>query len=204
MAKLADVVFDARHPASLARFWAAALDGYDVAPYDDEELARLRAKGIADPEDDPTVLVEGPPTSPRIWFQRVPEPKATKNRVHLDVRADDPDVLKTDPTAAAFGAAPLISNPRLSPNGERLVQIQMHPSGVSLARVLDIATGTVTPLIAGAGDDSPVPAEVMWCGWKNDTRLLCAVRALGTGRASIARMVGIDRDGGAERRIHAA
>jgi len=91
MAKLADVVFDARHPASLARFWAAALDGYEVSPYDAAELERLRANGIADPEDDPTVLVEGPPSSPRIWFQRVPEPKATKNRVHLDVRSDDPD-----------------------------------------------------------------------------------------------------------------
>ena len=91
MARLADVVFDARHPASLARFWAAALDDYEVARYDDEELARLRANGIDGPEDDPTVLVEGPPTSPRIWFQRVPEAKVTKNRVHLDVRTDDPD-----------------------------------------------------------------------------------------------------------------
>ena len=73
--------------------------------------------------------------------------------VSSTARADDPDVLKTNPIAAAFGAAPLIWNPRLSPDGERLVQIQMHPSGVSLARVLDITTGTVTPLIAGTGDD---------------------------------------------------
>ena len=48
MATPKDVVFDCRHPASLARFWATVLDGYDVAPYDDEELARLRA--MADPE----------------------------------------------------------------------------------------------------------------------------------------------------------
>jgi Glyoxalase-like domain len=34
MAKLHDVVVDCRHPASLARFWAAALDGDRVAPYD--------------------------------------------------------------------------------------------------------------------------------------------------------------------------
>jgi hypothetical protein len=32
MARLLDVVFDARHPASIARFWAAVLDGYEVAP----------------------------------------------------------------------------------------------------------------------------------------------------------------------------
>jgi hypothetical protein len=56
MARLHDVVFDSHHPASIARFWAAALDGYEVAPYDEAELARLRSKGILDPEDDPSVL----------------------------------------------------------------------------------------------------------------------------------------------------
>lgn len=60
MATLKDVVFDCHHPASLARFWATVLDGYGVAPYDDEELARLRAIGVDDPEDDPSVLVEAP------------------------------------------------------------------------------------------------------------------------------------------------
>jgi hypothetical protein len=90
MSTLGDVVFDCRHPASLARFWAAALDGYRVAPYDEAELARLRAMGVDDPEDDPSVLVE--PTAgsgPRLWFTRVPEPKTVKNRVHLDLRAAD-------------------------------------------------------------------------------------------------------------------
>jgi hypothetical protein len=92
MGALGDVVFDCAHPASLARFWAAAIDGYRVAPYDDAELARLRAMGVDDPEDDPSVLVE--PESgggPRLWFTRVPEPKTVKNRVHLDLRAADVD-----------------------------------------------------------------------------------------------------------------
>lgn len=90
MARIHDVVFDCHHPASLARFWAAALEGYAVAPYDEAELARLRAAGIDDPEDDPTVLVE--PLSggtPRLWFQLVPESKMTKNRVHLDLASAD-------------------------------------------------------------------------------------------------------------------
>lgn len=89
MARLSDVVFDCRHAASLARFWVAALDAYEVAPYDDAELERLRANGIEGPEDDPTVLVEAPGVTPRLWFQRVPEAKAGKNRVHLDLRCDD-------------------------------------------------------------------------------------------------------------------
>jgi hypothetical protein len=92
MARIGDIVFDCRHPAALARFWAQVLDGYAVAPYDEAELARLRGLGIDDPEDDPTVLVEsaGPSASPvRLWFQRVPEPKVVKNRVHLDLRCAD-------------------------------------------------------------------------------------------------------------------
>jgi Glyoxalase-like domain len=91
MATLKDVVFDCRHPASLARFWATVMDGYDVAPYDDAELARLRAIGVDDPEDDPSVLVEAPGVGPRLFFNRVPEPKTVKNRLHLDVRAADRD-----------------------------------------------------------------------------------------------------------------
>ncbi len=88
MARLQDVVFDSRHPASAARFWAAALDDYEIAPYDEAELARLRNKGILDPEDDPSVLVEAPGVTPRLFFQLVPEPKVAKNRVHLDLRCD--------------------------------------------------------------------------------------------------------------------
>jgi Glyoxalase-like domain len=90
MARIRDVVFDSRHPASLARFWAAALEAYEIAPYDEAELDRLHAAGIDDPEDDPTVLVEpAPGGTPRLWFQRVPESKVVKNRVHLDLTCAD-------------------------------------------------------------------------------------------------------------------
>lgn len=88
MARLHDVVFDSRHPASIARFWAAVLDDYQVAPYDEKELARLRAKGISGPDDDPSVLVESTDGRPRLFFQLVTEPKIAKNRVHLDLRCD--------------------------------------------------------------------------------------------------------------------
>lgn len=53
-------MFDSHHPASLARFWAGVLDGYEVAPYDEAELERLASLGVDDVEDDPTVLVESP------------------------------------------------------------------------------------------------------------------------------------------------
>jgi hypothetical protein len=86
MAQIHEIVIDCQHPASIARFWAAALDGYEVAPYDDAELQRLRSVGVNDPEDDPTVRVEGPDGPPSLFFQRVPEPRTAKNRVHLDLR----------------------------------------------------------------------------------------------------------------------
>ncbi|RMI36722.1 VOC family protein [Streptomyces triticirhizae] len=93
MARLHDIVFDAARPSSVARFWARALEGYAVAPYDEAELERLRAEGIDGPEDDPTVLVERVGGGgPRLWFQLVPEEKAGKNRVHLDLKAAEPAV----------------------------------------------------------------------------------------------------------------
>jgi len=84
------IVFDCRDAAPLARFWAAAL-GWTVAPYDEAELTRLAAKGITDPEEDPSVMVEPPEgdDAPVLFFIEVPEGKVTKNRLHLDVVADD-------------------------------------------------------------------------------------------------------------------
>jgi hypothetical protein len=111
MAQIHDVVFDARHPASIARFWAAALDDYDVAPYDEAELDRLRQKGINDPEDDPTVLVEAPGRHPRIFFQLVPESRVVKNRVHLDLRASEVD--KEVQRLCALGASILAERENL-------------------------------------------------------------------------------------------
>jgi hypothetical protein len=42
MARIHEIVFDCRHPASFARFWAAALGGYKIAPYDEAERLPLR------------------------------------------------------------------------------------------------------------------------------------------------------------------
>lgn len=89
MAVFHDIVVDAAHPATVARFWAEVLDGYSVAPYDEAELARLRAMGIAGPEDDPFVVVVPRDGGPRFCFQLIPEPKRGKNRLHVDLRAAD-------------------------------------------------------------------------------------------------------------------
>jgi catechol 2,3-dioxygenase-like lactoylglutathione lyase family enzyme len=89
--RIDSVVFDCQDAAPLARFWAAAL-GWTVAPYDEEELERLASKGIYDPEEDPSVMVEPPGGTdlPVLFFTEVPEEKMAKNRVHLDLAADGP------------------------------------------------------------------------------------------------------------------
>jgi len=62
---------DALDPHRLARFWALAL-GYVPEPgYDDRDGA-----SIVDPDG----------VGPAIGFLRVPEGKAAKNRMHIDVR----------------------------------------------------------------------------------------------------------------------
>jgi hypothetical protein len=76
----------------LARFWAAVLDDHAVTPYDQAELDRLRSIGVADTDDDPTVLVASPQSELRLWVQRASEPKVVKNRVHLDLVCDDVDL----------------------------------------------------------------------------------------------------------------
>ncbi len=86
MAKLSQIVFDSLRPPALARFWAAALDGYEVRPYDTAERQRLAARGRS-PETDPSVAVDGP--GPTLFFQEVSASKAGRNRVHLDLTVAD-------------------------------------------------------------------------------------------------------------------
>jgi Glyoxalase-like domain len=75
MRRLKQIVIDCHHPAGLAKFWAAALDDFDVRAYDDAEIARLAALGFT-PETDPVVLLDGPHIE--ICFQKVDLPPLTK------------------------------------------------------------------------------------------------------------------------------
>jgi hypothetical protein len=82
------VTIDCADPDRLSRFWMEVL-GYRAEPppsgFDSwEEFARDR--GIP-PErwNDYGAAVDPDGRGPRLFFQRVPEPKTIKNRVHLDV-----------------------------------------------------------------------------------------------------------------------
>jgi Glyoxalase-like domain len=84
MGRLKQVVIDCEKPSSLARFWAAALDDFDVRAYDDEEVARLAALGYT-PETDPAVIVDGPHLE--ICFQKVDPEQRSKTPIHFDIES---------------------------------------------------------------------------------------------------------------------
>jgi predicted enzyme related to lactoylglutathione lyase len=65
------VSFDAHDALALATFWAAVF-GSDVDEDSTAEKAFVEAAGWG---------------GPNIWFNRVPEPKVAKNRIHFDLRA---------------------------------------------------------------------------------------------------------------------
>ncbi len=86
MAKLTDIVFDSFDPPRLARFWASVLDDYEIRPYTKKDIEDLAQRGLT-PSSDPNVALDG--TGPTIFFQKSSQPKTERNRVHLDIRAED-------------------------------------------------------------------------------------------------------------------
>jgi hypothetical protein len=81
------VTFDCADPERVARFWCEVL-GYVVPPpppgfdswADFDRSLPTERQGAAYACVDPTGV------GPRLFFQKVPEGKVVKNRVHLDVR----------------------------------------------------------------------------------------------------------------------
>jgi hypothetical protein len=82
------IVFDTANPDRQARFWAAAL-GYQLQPPPDgfdSWDAFLQNQGIPRERwNDASAIVDPDGTGPRVFFQRVPEGKTAKNRMHMDL-----------------------------------------------------------------------------------------------------------------------
>lgn len=81
------VTFDCADPERVARFWCEVL-GYVVPPppegfatWDDFDRALPPER-----QGSAFACVDPAGVGPRLFFQRVPEGKVVKNRVHLDVR----------------------------------------------------------------------------------------------------------------------
>jgi hypothetical protein len=92
MATGVQVVIDCADPSRLAEFWANAL-GYKLPgppPGFDSWEAFLRTRGVPESEWNSASAVEDPDRKgPRFYFQKVPEPKTVKNRMHVDLDVAD-------------------------------------------------------------------------------------------------------------------
>ncbi|MCG8922210.1 VOC family protein [Lentzea sp. CC55] len=84
------VTMDAADPGKLAAFWAEAL-GYVVQPpppgFDSWEDFAVKNNIPFETINDYSAIVDPEGGGPRFFFQRVPEGKTAKNRLHLDVNA---------------------------------------------------------------------------------------------------------------------
>ncbi len=121
MATTFQVTFDCADPNRVASFWAEVL-GYKLqdppGSYDTWE-DWLRDHGV--PEEDwnsASAVVDPEGKLPRLYFQRVPEPKTVKNRVHLDVNVS----AGTDGTLEARRAVVNSEVERLVGLGARVVR----------------------------------------------------------------------------------
>jgi hypothetical protein len=81
------VTFDCAEPESVANFWCEAL-GYVVPPPPEGFAGWDEFDRTLPPERQGSAFACIDPSGmgPRLFFQRVPEGKVAKNRVHLDVR----------------------------------------------------------------------------------------------------------------------
>ncbi len=113
------VTFDCAEPECVARFWCEVL-GYVVPPPPEgfaswDEFDRSLP---AESQGSAFACVDPSGVGPRLFFQRVPEGKVVKNRVHLDVRVGTG--LVGDERLAALEA----ECARLIPLGAVRVQLQ--------------------------------------------------------------------------------
>ena len=90
MATKVQIVFDCADPDRQARFWAEALH-YVLQPPPpgfDSWDAWAASMGIPpESRNDRSAALDPDGVGPRLFFQRVPEGKVAKNRVHLDISA---------------------------------------------------------------------------------------------------------------------
>lgn len=93
-----NIAFDCADPYELARFWSAVFE----QPVDED----------AEPGDSATVVEL--PEGPMLYFQRVPEAKVIKNRLHICLR---PEIRRDDEVARVMALGATMVVDRREPDG---------------------------------------------------------------------------------------
>lgn len=124
------VTFDCADPDRLARFWCHAV-GYELQdpPDDYDSWSDWLAEQGVPPErwNDASAIVDPEGRGPRFYFQRVPEGKTAKNRVHLDLNVGR-DKLDSEAERLVGHGATVIRPPKVSELGEVCVVLR-DPEG---------------------------------------------------------------------------
>lgn len=132
------VTFDSADPTAHAAFWAEVLHYVPAPPPPEFPTweAALDAWGVpAEQRNERSAIVDPEGAGPRVFFQKVPESKTAKNRVHLDVRAAPglegsarEDALNAEHDRVVALGASLLE--RLEPDGENeLCIVMLDPEG---------------------------------------------------------------------------
>ena len=91
--------FDAEDPVRLAAFWALALGYTEPAPPRGFDSWQAHDEAVGLPTDlcGNRLLTDPRGHGPKLYFQRVPERKRAKNRLHFDLEVGDgADVSETE------------------------------------------------------------------------------------------------------------
>ncbi|MFF4217916.1 VOC family protein [Streptomyces nondiastaticus] len=88
------LTIDCADPRRMVAFWAEALGYVPEPPPEGHATWREYWSSMGVPEaelangagETPESIVDPAGRGPRVWFQQVPEPKTTKNRLHLDLK----------------------------------------------------------------------------------------------------------------------
>lgn len=83
--KIGNITFDCANPRELSQFWAAVLE-YEWQDWPPPLKEQLLASGLTEADlEEKSVAMDPTGVGQRLFFQRVPEGKVVKNRVHLDI-----------------------------------------------------------------------------------------------------------------------
>jgi hypothetical protein len=112
--KLGNITFDCADPTALATFWADVFH-YPHPEWPEELRAELLAGGLTEDDLANKSAIDDPAgEGPRFFFQRVPEGKTAKNRMHIDIfsvpgkRATDEEMNAEKDRLVALGATVVV------------------------------------------------------------------------------------------------
>jgi predicted enzyme related to lactoylglutathione lyase len=108
--KLGNITFDCDDVLKMATFWSALLG----RPLDEGGSQLFASIGGAD----------GERAEPAWYFTKVPEPKQTKNRVHLDLTTPDPSAVD-----ALVGLGATVVGEHKVPGGSHRWTVMRDPEG---------------------------------------------------------------------------